>query len=437
MATLLLVDDDVALLSRLANQLTEAGYDVVKTSELTPAEWLFADQRPDMVLLEVKTGHDGGWQLLERFAPLVPVIVVSAAGREEDVVRGLDLGASDYIAKPYRSDELLSRVRLRLKQQEKAAERKNPDTASLVSGMLSSAPEDELPLEEDDSTGDDAAALLTRAQGESDVSPPVADEEESAPAIELESGDDVDDLDAVAHSEARPASSTPARTRQQESVFIDDEEEMALLRADKSAQPEPEDVLTPDVSIGPRLRAERQRRRMTLVQAENDLHIRMWYLQAMEEENFTLLPRGHMAEQMVRSYATHLGIPANWALEEYRRIYGSNNVEPVPVFPTQRQFSIPRWLVVLVAVVLAIGVSGFGIYLLDPEGVAALGDNLRNLVTAPTATETPSSTVSPTATRTPTTTPTLTPEPTATTAPTPTATPITNSENVTRPFQPE
>jgi DNA-binding response OmpR family regulator len=360
LTTVLIIDDDIALLGRLSTQLVEAGYKVLKSSEIAAAETLWSEQRPDMVLLEVKTGRGEGWRLLAEFAPHTPVIVVSAEGREEDAVRGLESGALDYIAKPYRSNELLARMRLRL----------------------------------------NGHALPTPHAA---PAPPV-----SAPA--------------ETPSE-QPASDS--------SVFMAETEEMALLREDHGTPAEPDSASIPDdeTALGDALRTERQRRRITLVQAENELHIRMWYLQAMEEGRFTLLPRGPMAEQMLRTYASYLDMQLPWVLEQYQRHYSTNQLEPLPVFSgSERRFTVPRWLIWASAVVLALAVSGTAIAMFDPGGVQEMGDNLRDLVTfeseaAPPALDsTPTPTQAP-ATATPVPAPTATPSPVPPT-PTPTATPL-------------
>ncbi len=384
MAKLLVIDDDIALLARLAGQLSEAGYDVVKTSDIASAEWLFADQRPDMVLLEVKTERDAGWNLLERLASQVPVLVISAAGREEDVVRGLDAGAIDYLAKPYRSDELLTRIRIRLR-----AAPAFDVQAQAVTGETTVLPAETVP----------DASPAPQAEAPADTSDDAADR-----------------ADIAANAAAAPVQGG-------ETVFMSDEEELALLRNSDDATPEAQDMLAPDKSLGATLRAERQRRRLTLVQIENDLHIRMWYLQAMEEENFTLLPRGPMAENMLRDYARHLGVDVEWALQEYERLYASNRVEPTPAFTSERRFTMPRWVIRVSAVVLALVVSGTGLFLLDPDGITTLGDNLQQLIAAPAPSPTPEPTATlqpgadPTSTNVPT--PSATPAPTVTPSPTP------------------
>jgi hypothetical protein len=311
------------------------------------------------VLLEVKTGRGEGWRLLAAFAPQTPVIVVSAEGREEDTVRGLESGASDYIAKPYRSNELLARIRLRL------------------NGHAAPTP---------------PARRAAIAPAPAEATPP--DESTEPPAA--------------------PANG---------SVLMAETEEMAQLREEHSTPQETPAVPDDETALGDALRTERQRRRITLVQAENKLHIRMWYLQAMEEGRFTLLPRGAMAEQMLRTYASYLDMQLPWVMEQYQRHYSTNQIEPLPVFSgSERRFTVPRWVIWAAAVVLALVVSGTAIAWLDPDGVQNIGDSLRGLMTfegeeAPPALE---RTATPSAAPA---TPTATPPPTATPTPQPTLTP--------------
>jgi CheY-like chemotaxis protein len=408
-AKILIVDDDIALLARLSTQLSEAGYDVIKSSEVVPAEVMFAEQQPDMVLLEVKTSRGAGWQMLERIATQKPVIVLSAEGREEDVVRGLSAGAIDYIAKPYRSDELLARMRIRLNGLAEPA--MSPSQPSGPQPAEASMPEPVLPT-----TG--PTVSLHDLPGE-----------DMTYQFDTPESDDSPDGSTPHPSNEDHVAEAPAHNHNEEgSIFIADSEEMALLRSDTEVVPEREEMLTSDTSLCEMLRTERQRRRLTLVQAENELHIRMWYLQAMEEGKFTLLPRGPMAEEMLRSYASYLGLNEPWALEEYRRLYGSHQTEPPVVFSEKRRWEFPTWAGWLLAVVLALVLSIGGISLLDPGGVDAMMSNLRSFVVAPTATPTPSPTPTATATPSPTPTPTPTPTPSPTATPEPTATPAPTVE---------
>src|SRR5215218_9927361 len=115
MATILLVDDDISLMERMATQLTDAGYGVLRASRMPHAELLIAEQRPDLVLLDPDIGRGDGWLLLNQFAASTPMIVISGQALEEDIIRGLDAGAADYLPKPFRTGELLARVRTRLR----------------------------------------------------------------------------------------------------------------------------------------------------------------------------------------------------------------------------------------------------------------------------------------------------------------------------------
>ncbi|PMP83650.1 MAG: response regulator receiver protein, partial [Chloroflexus aggregans] len=97
MRTILIIDDDVAFTAKLKAQLSEAGYRVLNSMVLAHAERECTRERPDLVLLEVRTEHDAGWEALPRLAAFQPVIVLSSAGLEEDVMRGFAAGAADYI----------------------------------------------------------------------------------------------------------------------------------------------------------------------------------------------------------------------------------------------------------------------------------------------------------------------------------------------------
>lgn len=408
MATILVIDDDIKLLASLSLQLEEAGYTVLKTSEISHAEILFAEEQPDLVLLEVKTNRDAGWDVLERLTPHAPVIVVSAAGREEDVVRGMEAGAVDYLAKPYRSVELLTRIRVRLGK----AEAPNTDEPQPA---LPTDPPENLP-----------PAPATRAEPESAAPPPQDVFAEQVAASMPEN----------AVSSQQPASrGNPGSAAREESVFMTDTEELALLRSTSDESPalreEPSEVLP----LGQRLHRERLRRRITLVQAESELHIRMWYLQAMEEERFALLPRGTLAADMLRAYAQYLGLDVDKALDEYHTLHYTPPVTPPSHLGSTRlpRVRLPRWAVFVVAVVLALTVSVAGISYFDPGGVSALGDNLRGFIADATATPTtpptrvPSPTPTDAPTATPTLTPTFTPTPTNTTIPLPSP-PITSTD---------
>jgi DNA-binding response OmpR family regulator len=119
-AHILLVDDDPLLRRSLALNLEEAGYRVSIAATAEEALILAARDRPDLVLLDIGLPGMDGLAALRHFQSrvAVPVILVTARRRELDEVLGLELGAEDYVTKPFSLDVLLARVRTVLRRAE-------------------------------------------------------------------------------------------------------------------------------------------------------------------------------------------------------------------------------------------------------------------------------------------------------------------------------
>jgi two-component system KDP operon response regulator KdpE len=117
-ATLLLIDDDVSLCETVCFMLTKEGYQVeVAHTAISGLRKAYA-LKPDLVLLDVMLPDMDGWQTCRRFREMsdVPIIILTALGSEEDVVKGLNLGADDYIVKPVTNKELHARIRVLLRR---------------------------------------------------------------------------------------------------------------------------------------------------------------------------------------------------------------------------------------------------------------------------------------------------------------------------------
>jgi DNA-binding response OmpR family regulator len=112
-ARILVVDDEPRYVRLMEANLISEGYYVIKATNGQEAVELVADQHPDLVLLDIMMPILDGFEACERIREFssVPIIVVTAKGEERDRVRGLDLGADDYIVKPFSATELLARVR--------------------------------------------------------------------------------------------------------------------------------------------------------------------------------------------------------------------------------------------------------------------------------------------------------------------------------------
>ena len=118
---ILTIDDDPAFLNLVEQVLTQKGYEVLKASSGREGLRLIFDQRPDLVLLDVVIPGVDGWQVCSRIREISDIPIIMITGRhksEEDIVRGLDYGADDYLTKPLGSRELVARVRAVLRRAE-------------------------------------------------------------------------------------------------------------------------------------------------------------------------------------------------------------------------------------------------------------------------------------------------------------------------------
>jgi len=116
MKKILVVDDEPDLRDMLRFALETEGFEVLEAADTQKAYWLITDQDPDLVLLDWMLPGGSGIELLSRLkkeeaTQSLPVIMVTAKAREEDIIQGLDMGAHDYITKPFSLKELLARIR--------------------------------------------------------------------------------------------------------------------------------------------------------------------------------------------------------------------------------------------------------------------------------------------------------------------------------------
>ncbi len=116
--TILTADDDPQLLRLVARNLQLEDYDVLVASDGKQALEQIEQHAPDLVLLDVMMPRMDGFTVCQRVREFsaVPIIIVTARGQDQDKVRGLDLGADDYLTKPFSIEELLARVRAVLRR---------------------------------------------------------------------------------------------------------------------------------------------------------------------------------------------------------------------------------------------------------------------------------------------------------------------------------
>lgn len=115
---ILVVDDDLELLGLITYALRQAGYLTVEASDGALALTVFEREEPDLVILDVNLPRLSGLEVCRkiRSASKVPIMMLTVRGREEDQVEALDLGADDYLTKPFSPRTLLARVRALLRR---------------------------------------------------------------------------------------------------------------------------------------------------------------------------------------------------------------------------------------------------------------------------------------------------------------------------------
>ncbi len=112
---LLLVEDEPALARGLSDTLVAQGFDVQIAGRRST--WLLEialSLRPDLILLDIMLPQVNGFEIcrsVRKHEPTVPILILSAKDQEIDKIMGLDLGADDYITKPFRTGELIARAK--------------------------------------------------------------------------------------------------------------------------------------------------------------------------------------------------------------------------------------------------------------------------------------------------------------------------------------
>ncbi len=114
---ILVVDDDNDLREMVGLVLSSAGYQPVYVADGALAFEVFQRENPDLVLLDIMLPSKDGIQVCREIRAVsgVPIIMLTAKSDTDDVVRGLEVGADDYITKPHRGAELIARIRARLR----------------------------------------------------------------------------------------------------------------------------------------------------------------------------------------------------------------------------------------------------------------------------------------------------------------------------------
>jgi len=124
MPRILVIEDDASILRGLADNLTFEAYEVLTASDGESGYRMIREKRPDLVILDLMLPRMSGYEICRKARAegvRTPIIMLTARGEEADRILGLDLGADDYISKPFSVRELMARVRAHLRRSEGSA----------------------------------------------------------------------------------------------------------------------------------------------------------------------------------------------------------------------------------------------------------------------------------------------------------------------------
>ena len=133
MKTILIVDDNESICNILYHYGKEAGYTMVIAHTGQEGLTYFTNYKPDVILLDVMLPDIDGFEVCQciRKVSRVPILMITAKTADQDRVMGLDIGADDYILKPFSCQEVMARIRAVLRRTED-----NPEQADFVYGNL-------------------------------------------------------------------------------------------------------------------------------------------------------------------------------------------------------------------------------------------------------------------------------------------------------------
>jgi DNA-binding response OmpR family regulator len=134
---ILVVDDEPRYIRAIQINLEASGYEVITARDGQTAIELAAGEEPDLILLDIRMGGLDGYEVCRRIREFsaVPIIMLTALAEDADKVAGLDVGADDYVTKPFSADELLARVRAVLRRVE-LSERQDPSSTFQAGDLL-------------------------------------------------------------------------------------------------------------------------------------------------------------------------------------------------------------------------------------------------------------------------------------------------------------
>lgn len=393
MAVILAIDEDVVLTMSLDLQLGHLGHTVRRFPAVAAAAAALIEPFPDAIVIDPAVSEQAGWGIVDAWAAKIPTIVTSHDPTEVTSERAAAAGVKTCLRKPLMVREVIDAL---------------------------------LPL---------LPAAPTSPEPAAPVPPPVAAAGAHPTAAERRAARQRDQKQQPAAPPAPAPTPAPRADADPLGLAVTDDDERLLAGLPTTNQSTVQQPDAPE-SLGMRMRAERIKRNIPLNQVDLAIGVHMTYLQAMEEDRFSHLPRGRMAEEMISKYAKYLNLDVAAALQHYKSFQYSEPVEPITSFGAAN-LVVVRYsgAIKTFFAVCVVAACLYGVWIYERSALTDFaGSTVRGIQSvipglAPTATATATATATPTQTATASATPTVTPTATATATPTetPTETPAARS----------
>ncbi len=357
MALILAIDEDVVLTMSLDLQLGHVGHSVRRVSTVAQAKAAYNEHIPDVIVIDPTVSEQSGWSLIEQWSTTIPTIVISHDTTDATELRSQMLGVRAILRKPLLVRELIDAIMPYMGAAQPA--QAEPSSTAV-------APDSSTPSSPRRSVNPTAAERRA------------ARERNKQPLIQSPSTPDTGTSDPGQLTDPLGLGDT-----------IEDDRLLAGLPTTSYTE-----TKTPDKqdSLGLQMRAQRLKRNIPLNQVDLAIGVHMAYLQAMEEDRFSHLPRGRMAEEMITKYVNYLNLDVAAALLQYRSFQYSEPVEPITEYGAANLVVIRYAGIIrtILSILILFGI-GYGLWIFEEQRIVEFFTQMRSSLLRPAPVLTPTS----------------------------------------------
>ena len=354
MALILAIDEDVVLTMSLDLQFGHVGHSVRRVSTIAQAKTAYKEQTPDVIVIDPTMSEQDGWGLVEQWSTQIPTVIMSHDPTDATERRAQAAGVRAVLRKPLLVRELIDAIM--------------PFVGEAT------------PLQAERPNTSDTVPPPSGRTGQRSANPTAAERRAARERVRAAEG-------------SPPETPHPPQTTAQNNAdplglggTPDDDLLLAGLPTTSYTE-----VPTPEKkeSLGMQLRAQRIKRNIPLNQVDLVIGVHMAYLQAMEEDLFSHLPRGRMAEEMISKYVKYLNLDVTAALLQYRSFQYSEPVEPITDYGAANLVVIRYSGLIrsVLAVMFLVGM-GYGIWTYEQQRIIGYLGQIRAAINQPSPTAT-------------------------------------------------